>query len=345
MRMHRGLSMLHALALGGMVIQFACGGAGSAGSGTAAPTTPTAPVSVSLANVPSSLTVGAQVTLTAQVQGASSPAVTWTVDDVVNGNATLGTFTGSGNTATYTAPSAAGTHVLAAVSVADPTKKATAAVAVVAKPVDPPTAPSITTQPKSTAVTEGASATFSVSATGAAPLTYQWSLGGTPIAGATAPSYTTPSATTGMSGNSYTVAVGNAAGSVISAAAVLTVNAGAPATYPGFGYQTAGGLGKTTVHVTNLNDSGTGSFRAALGSNRTIVFDVGGTISLTSANIASPSTGRAPPEPASPSASAACGSAIPPTSSSRTSATAEATTPARRPGRTSRSSPTAPTSW
>jgi hypothetical protein len=50
----------------------------------------------------------------------------------------------------------------------------------------------------------------------------------------------------------------------------------------GFGSQVTGGTGQTEVHVTNLNDTGAGSFRAALGSNRRIVFDVAGTITLAS---------------------------------------------------------------
>jgi hypothetical protein len=48
--------------------------------------------------------------------------------------------------------------------------------------------------------------------------------------------------------------------------------------YEGFGSATPGGKGKRIVYVTNLNSKGPGSLYEAIGSNRTIVFDVGGTI-------------------------------------------------------------------
>src|SRR5205085_3242638 len=74
-------------------------------------------------------------------------------------------------------------------------------------------------------VVAGQTATFTVTATGTAPVSYQWQSNGTAIGGATADSYTTPATTTSDDGDQFTVVVSNAAGSVTSNAAALTVNA------------------------------------------------------------------------------------------------------------------------
>jgi len=86
-------------------------------------------------------------------------------------------------------------------------------------------APSITTQPASQGVTVGQTATFSVAATGTAPLSYQWQKNGVAISGATSSSFTTPATTSSDNGAQFTVVVSNTAGSVTSSAAALTVNA------------------------------------------------------------------------------------------------------------------------
>ena len=88
-----------------------------------------------------------------------------------------------------------------------------------------PVAPSITTQPASQTITAGQTATFSVSASGTAPLSYQWRKSGTAINGATGSSYTTPAETTADSGAQFIVVITNSGGTVTSSAAVLTVNA------------------------------------------------------------------------------------------------------------------------
>src|SRR5258708_5338540 len=86
-------------------------------------------------------------------------------------------------------------------------------------------APSITAQPVSQSVIAGQTATFSVTATGTAPLSYQWRRNGAAVSGATSASYTTSATTSADNGAQFTVAVGNSAGSVTSSAATLTVNA------------------------------------------------------------------------------------------------------------------------
>ena len=96
--------------------------------------------------------------------------------------------------------------------------------------VNPPaTAPSITSQPANQTVTAGQTATFSVTATGTAPLTYQWKKNGVNITGATSSSYTTPATTTTDSGSTFAVVVTNSGGSATSNNASLTVNPAATA--------------------------------------------------------------------------------------------------------------------
>ena len=91
-------------------------------------------------------------------------------------------------------------------------------------------APAITAQPTNQRVVVGSPATFTVTATGSAPLSYQWQKGGTPISGATAPSYTTPATTLVDDGSSFQVVVSNSAGSVTSNSVMLTVAAGTAVT-------------------------------------------------------------------------------------------------------------------
>jgi hypothetical protein len=91
-----------------------------------------------------------------------------------------------------------------------------------------PAAPSITAQPTSQTITAGQTATFSVTATGTAPLSYQWQKSGTPITGATSSSYTTPAETTADTGAQFAVVISNSAGNVTSIGAILTVNAVPP---------------------------------------------------------------------------------------------------------------------
>ena len=84
-------------------------------------------------------------------------------------------------------------------------------------------APTISTQPASRTVAVGAPVTFSVSASGAAPLGYQWRRNGANIAGATAQDYTIAAAAQSDNGARFSVVVTNGQGSATSADAVLTV--------------------------------------------------------------------------------------------------------------------------
>ncbi|HOD73840.1 MAG TPA: peptidylprolyl isomerase, partial [Candidatus Bipolaricaulis anaerobius] len=93
------------------------------------------------------------------------------------------------------------------------------------------TAPTITAQPASQAAVAGSSATFSVTATGTPPFSYQWQRDNADIAGATEPSYTIPAVASADAG-SYTVVVTNPCGSATSDPALLTVTPAATEPVP-----------------------------------------------------------------------------------------------------------------
>src|SRR3974390_1280747 len=86
-----------------------------------------------------------------------------------------------------------------------------------------PVVPSITTQPANQSVNSGQTATFSVVATGTAPLTYQWQKNNSNISGATASSYTTPATVQSDNGSTFRVVVTNSAGNTTGSAATLIV--------------------------------------------------------------------------------------------------------------------------
>ena len=88
----------------------------------------------------------------------------------------------------------------------------------------PLVAPAVSTAPANLTVLAGAKTTLGVTATGTAPLTYQWLRNGTPLAGATAATLTfEPALVTDAA--AYSVTVTNAAGSVTTGAATLSVTA------------------------------------------------------------------------------------------------------------------------
>ncbi len=166
-----------------------------------------------------SVAAGQAVSLTVEVSG--SPVITyqWRRDGVALAGATSGTLNlGAVSTAS------AGSYDVVVTNPAGSVTSQTASLAVTAAVVPP----SILVQPAAVSVAPGGSASFSVTAAGSAPLSYQWRKDGSPVAGGTDATLFIP-AVYAPSAGSYSVVVSNAGGSVTSATAVLNVTAGASA--------------------------------------------------------------------------------------------------------------------
>ncbi len=94
--------------------------------------------------------------------------------------------------------------------------------------IPPSIAPTILTQPTSETMLMGRTATFSVAASGTAPLLYQWYKNGAAMGGVNSASYTTPTVTLADNNTTYSVTVSNAAGSVTSNTVTLLTGPRAP---------------------------------------------------------------------------------------------------------------------
>lgn len=186
-------------------------------------TPPVTPVAPAITTQPAAMTVnaGQAATFSVVATGTAPLAYQWRRNGI-----NLSGATGASYTTPATLASDNGTRYSVIVSnsagqVTSNEAQLTVTVAAVA--------PLITQQPASTTVNPGATANFSVTATGTAPLSYQWMRSGAVIAGATSASYSTPPVTATDNGAVFTVVVTNTAGSVTSNAATLTVMSAAVA--------------------------------------------------------------------------------------------------------------------
>jgi Immunoglobulin domain/Immunoglobulin I-set domain len=200
-----------------LLVMTACGGGWSGNDGLL-PTITKQPVS-------QTVTVGQTATFSVTATGSGTLTYQWYANGTAIADATSTTYTtpatkstNSGEVFTVTVSNAAGSVT---------STPATLTVAAISSTV-PPDAPLIVTQPANQTVQVGQTATFSVTASGSAPLTYQWFVGGVAITGATSSTYTTPATVSSDSGSLFTVSVTNAQGTITSNPATLTVTTAPP---------------------------------------------------------------------------------------------------------------------
>ncbi|MDR2862906.1 MAG: immunoglobulin domain-containing protein, partial [Puniceicoccales bacterium] len=190
----------------------------------ATPPPPAATAPVIISN-PASQTIGegGSVSFSVSATGTAPLAYQWYKDNVIqtgkiSRQLVLSNVTGAdagGYTVTVTNVAGAATSAVATLTVTTPSPVVIA--------------PAIVTQPASQTVKAGSNVTFTVAATGSAPLSYQWSKDGIALSGKNAGQLVLANVTAADEGV-YSVTVSNAAGVAPSANAKLTVTTLPPPT-------------------------------------------------------------------------------------------------------------------
>ena len=159
------------------------------------------------------VTKGSNAVFAVTAAGTAPLSYRW----LFNGTNTLAGFTNASITITNVQSTNAGNYSVVVTNVVGSVTSSNAVLALL-------TAPTITAQPTNQTIVQGSNVTFSVTATGTAPLNYQWRFNTTNLLiGATNSSLIMTNVQSTNAGN-YSVVVTNVAGSVTSSNAVLTVN-------------------------------------------------------------------------------------------------------------------------
>ncbi len=202
---------------------------------------------------PQVVLAGATATFAVEVMGNPAPQYQWRR----NGAAVTGA-----TSATLAIPNAqsanAGVYDVAVTNSAGTATSSLAPLSV----TNAATLPVVYRQPASVSAVAGRSVAFSVVASGAPEVAYQWQRNGIEISGATSSTLRLAPLNAGHAGQ-YTVVVSNGAGRVTSAEAALAVLA---RSYAGFWFGTLGDNGSFALRI---NDDNTGEFLGFLPGTRT----------------------------------------------------------------------------